>query len=123
LNENDYAFVGLDHFVRPDEALHKAREDKTLRRSFQGMTTGAELPILAFGPSGISSFPNAFMQRPSDFYKWNKAAINEVKKGMILKDEDILHRWVIETLYCYRRLNKMEFKERFGRDFDEYFQD
>lgn len=87
------------------------------------MTTGAELPILAFGPSAISSFPKAFMQRPTDFYKWNKAPINEVKKGMSLTDDDLLHRWVIENLYCYRRIDKAEFKARFTREFDEVFLD
>jgi oxygen-independent coproporphyrinogen-3 oxidase len=121
LTEKDYQFVGLDHFVKPDEALQKAAREKTLRRSFQGMTTGAELPIVAFGPSAISSFPKAFIQRPTDYYQWIRTEINEVKKGMLVNEDDLLHRWVIETLYCYRRLDKNEFRKRFDRDFDTYF--
>src|SRR5262245_52838806 len=60
--ESGYEFIGLDHFAKPDEELARARRDGSLRRTFQGMTTGKELDVIGLGPSAISQLGGAFAQ-------------------------------------------------------------
>ncbi len=122
---SNYDYIGLDHFAKPSEMLHQALRDRTLRRSFQGMTTGAELPVIGFGPSAISSLPRLFAQRPTDWLAWREqkqAGQHDFVKALTRSDDDIRRAWVLEQLYCFRSIDKEDFARRFHQNFDEYFQ-
>lgn len=122
--ESGWRFVGLDHFARDTDELATAMREKTLRRSFQGISTGADLPILAVGPSAISDFGDIFFQNDPQFQQWSKKldqGQSLAVKAHVMSDEDKLRRWLINQIYCYREIDKLEFKQRFGLRFDEHF--
>lgn len=119
-----YEYIGLDHFAKPGEGLYQALQDRTLRRSFQGMTTGAELPVIGFGPSSISSLPHAFAQRPLDWGEWRQQKSQELHdfpKAVLCNDDDMRRAWLIEQLYCFREIDKASFEQKFNQDFSGYF--
>lgn len=124
-SESGFDYIGLDHFAKPGEGLHQALQERTLRRSFQGMTTGAELPVIGFGPSSISSLPSLFAQRPSDWSDWRKqksAGQHDFPRALLRSEDDVRRAWILEQLYCFREIDKAAFNKRFGEDFDTYFQ-
>src|SRR5574344_731284 len=58
-----FTFVGMDHFVDPEDSLARALSEGKLHRNFQGYctreTTGQ---VYAFGASAISQLDNAYTQ-------------------------------------------------------------
>lgn len=122
--EHGWDFIGLDHFAKKTDELSIAYRSGTLRRSFQGMTTGAELPVIAVGPSAISCLGDLFTQNEPQFPAWTKrvAATGEAMiKGHLCTPDDMIRQWALGRLYCYREINKQEFEREFGLGFDQYF--
>jgi oxygen-independent coproporphyrinogen-3 oxidase len=121
--EAGYEFIGLDHFARPDEALARARQDGSLRRNFQGMTTGKELDILGLGPSAISQLDAAFAQNAKASADWQRAVTQDLatERGLRLTDDDRLRRELMQQLYGYGTIDARALEHRFGIVFDEYF--
>lgn len=121
-----YRFIGLDHFARPDERLAEARDQGSLRRTFQGMTTGGGLDILGFGPSAISMLSDAFAQNAKSFEDWS-TAIEDGRlatcRGMNLSAEDLLRQAVLEQLYCEAQIDQRAIEQRFGIQFEKHFND
>lgn len=119
-----WKFIGLDHFAKETDELSLGMNDGTLRRSFQGMTTGASLPVIGIGPSAISSFDDLFVQNESQFPAWTRkieASGTAMVKGHTLTMDDMIRQWVISQLYCYRRVSKRDFELKFSQGFDQYF--
>jgi hypothetical protein len=77
--QSGYEFIGLDHFARPDEPMAQARREGTLRRTFQGMTTGKGLDILGLGPSAISQLDDAFAQNYKTMADWSREIADAVE--------------------------------------------
>jgi oxygen-independent coproporphyrinogen-3 oxidase len=121
-----YEFIGLDHFARPTEALARARQDGSLRRNFQGMTTGRELDIVGLGPSAISQFDDAFAQNAKTSSEWARR-LNEgefaTEVGLRLSPDDRLRRELMQQLYGHGEIDTRALQERFGVAFDDYFTD
>lgn len=118
-----YEFLGLDHFSRPNEALARAGREGTLRRTFQGMTTGKALDILGLGPSAISQLDGAFAQNHKASGAWQQALIQDfaVGIGLQLTDNDRLRRELMQQLYGFGTIDGRSLEERFGIDFESYF--
>lgn len=118
-----YEFIGLDHFARPNEALALARADGTLRRTFQGMTTGQGLDVVGLGPSAISQLDDAFAQNHKSSTSWREAVDRDLatERGLRLSDDDRLRRELLQQLYGFGAIDKRLLEERFGISFDEYF--
>ncbi len=57
-----YAYIGMDHFARPDDELAAAQREGTLHRNFQGYTTHGETDLYGFGLSAISNAEGAYWQ-------------------------------------------------------------
>ncbi|MFX8106659.1 coproporphyrinogen III oxidase, partial [Acinetobacter baumannii] len=57
-----YAYIGMDHFARPDDALTKALQAGTLQRNFQGYSTRGDLDLLGLGMSAISRLGDRYSQ-------------------------------------------------------------
>jgi oxygen-independent coproporphyrinogen-3 oxidase len=123
--EGGYEFIGLDHFAKPGEALAQAREQGTLRRTFQGMTTGKGLDIVALGPSAISQLDDAFAQNAKTTPEWQAAVLRDFPtiRGLRLSDDDLLRRELLSQLYGYGRVDKHALEQQFGLEFDDYFVD
>jgi oxygen-independent coproporphyrinogen-3 oxidase len=118
-----YEFIGLDHFARPTEALATAARDGSLRRNFQGMTTGKSLEIIGIGPSAISQLDGAFAQNQKTSTDW-RAAIEidfATHRGLRLTDDDRLRRELMQTLYGIGVIDKRALEREFAIDFDGYF--
>ncbi len=124
-NKNGYEFIGLDHFSKKTEALNHALQNGTLRRSFQGMTTGDELPVIGIGPSAISSLNDLYWQNETQFQSWLKNMTEQlpISRTCELTNEDTICRWTINQLYCYREISKDEFYKKFLIQFDVFFAD
>ncbi len=121
-----YKFVGLDHFALPSEPLAVAERTGTLRRTFQGMTTGAGLDVIGLGPSAITILDDAYAQNLKTTGEWLgpvKQSQFATFRGMELSEEDKLRRDVIERLYCYGLIEIKAVERRFGINFWEHFAD
>jgi oxygen-independent coproporphyrinogen-3 oxidase len=120
-----YEFIGLDHFAKPNEQLAQARRDGSLRRTFQGMTTGKGLDILGFGPSAISQLDDAYAQNVRTSSEWHRALARDLatERGLRLTPDDRLRCELFQELYCYGAIDKRLLEARFGIVFDEYFAD
>ncbi|HVK59550.1 MAG TPA: oxygen-independent coproporphyrinogen III oxidase, partial [Candidatus Kapabacteria bacterium] len=51
---NQFVYIGMDHFARPEDELTLAQKNKTLQRNFQGYSTRGNADIYSFGISSIS---------------------------------------------------------------------
>jgi oxygen-independent coproporphyrinogen III oxidase len=122
--ENGWDFIGLDHFAKKTDELSKAYQAGTLRRSFQGMTTGDALPVIGVGPSAISCLGDLFAQNETQFPAW-AGLVNTngcaTVKGHQLSADDRLRQSVLNQIYCYRFIDKEQFQREFDVNFDDYF--
>jgi oxygen-independent coproporphyrinogen-3 oxidase len=118
-----YEFIGLDHFARPDDELARARRDGTLRRTFQGVTTGKGLDVIGLGPSAISQLDGAYAQNRKATADWQEAATEDfaTERGLRLSDDDRLRRELMQQVYGHGVIDKRSLEERFGITFDDYF--
>lgn len=123
--EAGYEFIGLDHFARPGEALAEARADQTLRRTFQGMTTGKGLDVIGLGPSAISQLDDAFAQNHKTSADWQQAVAVDLatERGLHLSPDDRLRRELLQQLYGHGSIAKRALEALFGIGFDAYFAD
>jgi oxygen-independent coproporphyrinogen-3 oxidase len=120
-----YEFIGLDHFARPDEGLARARRDGSLRRTFQGMTTGRGLDVIGLGPSAISQLDGAYAQNHKASADWQAALADDfaTERGLRLSDDDRLRRELMQQLYGHGVIDKGAAAGQFGIDFGDYFAD
>jgi oxygen-independent coproporphyrinogen-3 oxidase len=121
-----YAFVGMDHFAKPDNELAAAQATGGLWRNFQGFTTKRGTDVLGLGVTSISSFDDAFAQNAKDLHDWEnavRAGELPTHKGMVLSDDDRLRREIIQRIMCTYRLGFREVEREFGIDFAARFPD
>ena len=99
-----YRLVGLDHFVRADDAMFKAQETRRLSRNFQGYTTDRAETLIGLGVSAISRHRDGYLQNASDMTTYKKALDAgrlPVARGRRLVPDDRLRAEVISELMCY----------------------
>jgi oxygen-independent coproporphyrinogen-3 oxidase len=124
LSAAGYAYVGMDHFAKPDDELTIAQENGTLHRNFQGYSTKAGCDLYAFGMSAISQTDSVYAQNHKqlqDYYAAIDAGKTATKSGYLLDDDDKLRREVITRLMCDFDLDKRKIERQFAISFDEYF--
>jgi oxygen-independent coproporphyrinogen-3 oxidase len=110
----DYAYIGMDHFARRDDALAVAQREGRLRRNFQGYAVGsgtgaaAADDLIALGVSAISQVGGVFWQNAKtliDYEEVLKAGKLPVIKGLVSTADDALRRDVIMALMCRGRVD------------------
>jgi len=121
-----YIYIGLDHFAKPDDELHKAMEDLSLHRNFQGYTTRAECDLIGFGVSAIGKVGDSYCQSVRtirEYYEQLDQGKLPVEKGFSLDKDDLLRREVIMTLMCSMPLNIAQIERSYDIQFSSYFEE
>lgn len=119
-----YVYIGMDHFVKPDDSLAIAQREGRLARNFQGYTIAKAQDLIGLGVSSISSFDRVYAQNATDletYYESLESSHLPIAKGVILTDEDVLRRAVIQEILCQRRLDIRALERKFGIDFHVHF--
>ncbi|WP_370279769.1 oxygen-independent coproporphyrinogen III oxidase [Pontibacterium sp.] len=119
-----YAYIGMDHFAKPDDELALAQQNGQLHRNFQGYTTHADCDLVAMGVSSISQIGRVYYQNEHDIASYTKAVEERnfaVKRGVVMNDDDVLRGEVIKQLICHFELDTAQIEKRFAINFSDYF--
>ena len=117
-----YAYIGMDHFVRPDDELAVAAREGALHRNFMGYTTRPARDLVAVGPSGISELADAYLQSARDLKDWDERVMHDglaTFRGHVLSDDDAERSWIIHSIMCRMGVSADAYRARFGVDFGE----
>ena len=125
LTANDqYVYIGMDHFAKPTDELAVAQREKKLQRNFQGYSTRAGSDIYSFGMSAISQIPDAYWQNEKELPNY-RAAVDAGKvplhRAYFLSDEDKLRRETIMRAMCDLSLDFAAMSQKLGINFAEHF--
>ncbi|TAE60081.1 MAG: oxygen-independent coproporphyrinogen III oxidase [Nostocales cyanobacterium] len=124
LTDNEYLFIGMDHFAKNNNELAIAQQNGTLKRNFQGYTTHAETELFGFGSTSISMLEDAYAQNHKglkEYYQAVTAGIIPTSKGVKLTQDDIIRRDVIMSIMSHFQLHKSDIERKYHLDFDSYF--
>lgn len=119
-----YDYIGMDHFARPDDSLAVALRDGTLRRNFQGYSTGKGVDILGFGISAISQSRTAYFQNEKQLEAYQddvRGSRVPVVRGLVLSEEDQVRRAAIMDVMCKTVVDFDDFEHRHGVEFGRFF--
>jgi oxygen-independent coproporphyrinogen-3 oxidase len=126
LTEAGYAFIGMDHFAKPDDELAVAQRNGTLYRNFQGYTTRAGADLLAAGMTAISQTRDVYAQNEKDLQPYGDAITSDrwaTVRGIRLSEADQMHRHVINRLMCDFELDTATVLREWGASFPTVFPD
>jgi oxygen-independent coproporphyrinogen-3 oxidase len=119
-----YAYIGMDHFAKPDDELALAQRSGQLHRNFQGYSTHAETDMVSCGVSAISAVAGAYAQNEKSLERYY-AALDRgelpVARGLSLSSDDSVRRAVIQRLMCDFALDVPAFEREHGINFSDYF--
>jgi oxygen-independent coproporphyrinogen-3 oxidase len=121
-----YAYIGMDHFALPEDALVLAQRGGRLHRNFQGYSTHANCDLAAFGVSAIGSLGPTYSQNHRDLDGYYDSLDRDrlpIMRGIELTADDLLRRAVIQALMCHFVLSKEAIERSYLIDFDAYFVD
>jgi oxygen-independent coproporphyrinogen-3 oxidase len=121
---DQYVYIGMDHFAKPNDELAVAQRNKQLQRNFQGYSTRAGSDIYAFGMSGVSQTPDVYWQNEKELPKY-QAAVDAGKvplhKAYIVSDEDQIRRETIMRTMCDLSLDFAAMSQKLGINFEQHF--
>lgn len=104
LKEAGYCHIGMDHFVKPDDDLQMAFENKTLHRNFQGYCPRRiTAQVYALGVSGISQLDGAYAQNTKNIWAYIDNIQHGklcIERGYALQPWQKIAREVIEAIMC-----------------------
>jgi oxygen-independent coproporphyrinogen III oxidase len=119
-----YAYIGMDHFALPDDALAVAKREGRLQRNFQGYSTQPDCDLVALGVSAIGRVDGAYYQNAKTLPEYGEALARgelPVVRGYRLTRDDTLRRAVIMALMCQGRVEFAAVEAEFGIDFARTF--
>jgi oxygen-independent coproporphyrinogen-3 oxidase len=122
--DDQYTYIGMDHFARPTDELAVAQRQKTLQRNFQGYSTKGGADIYGFGMSAISQADGVYWQNIKEldqYYKVLDAGGEPFAKGYVLSGDDKIRRHTIMRLMCDMSLDYAALSKDLGLDFARYF--
>lgn len=103
LTKEAYEEVGMDHYVKPEDELLIAREEKDLHRNFMGYTPFTSKLLVGLGTSAISDSWTGFAQNSKsveDYYVKIDAGELPIIRGHLLTKKDLFIRQLILDLMC-----------------------
>jgi len=122
--DDQYVYIGMDHFAKPNDELTISQREKKLQRNFQGYSTRAGSDIYAFGMSAVSQTPDVYWQNEKELPKW-QAAVDAGKvplhKAYIVSDEDKIRRETIMRTMCDLSLDFTAMSQKFNFNFEQHF--
>lgn len=119
-----YAYLGLDHFALPDDALAQAFDRGELHRNFMGYTTRGGGDLLGFGASSIGEVAGAYVQNAPAERDYGASLASgglACARGHVLSADDRLRRDVILSILCNARVDKAAIEAAHGVNFDATF--
>ena len=119
-----YCYIGMDHFAKPGDDLAVAQRQGRLQRNFQGYSTRPECDMLGFGVSAIGRVGPTYSQNLKDldgYYAALDGGHLPVAGGIVLTQDDLVRRAVIQVLACQFRLSIESIERAYGLDFRSYF--
>jgi oxygen-independent coproporphyrinogen-3 oxidase len=119
-----YLYIGMDHFAKPGDELAVAQRQGRLQRNFQGYSTRPECDILGFGVSAIGRVGPTYSQNVKDldgYYAALDGGHLPVAGGIVLTEDDLVRRAVIQALACQFRLSFESIERGWQVDFRAYF--
>jgi oxygen-independent coproporphyrinogen-3 oxidase len=123
--DDQYVYIGMDHFAKPTDELTIAQREKKLQRNFQGYSTRAGSGIYAFGMSGVSQIPEAYWQNEKELAKYQTAvdAGNvPLHKAYFVTEEDKIRRETIMRAMCDLSLDFAAMSQKLGINFEQHFE-
>jgi oxygen-independent coproporphyrinogen-3 oxidase len=81
---------------------------------------------VSLGVSAIGQTDDAYFQNNHDLEAWENsidAGQLAIIRGVNLTRDDRIRRWVIGQLICQFRLDRQQFTDQWGENFDRYFAD
>jgi len=122
--DDQYVYIGMDHFAKPGDELAVAQKNKQLQRNFQGYSTRAGADIYAFGMSAVSQTPEVYWQNEKELPKY-QTAVSEgrlpLHKAYVVSAEDRVRRETIMRVMCDLSLDYAAMGARLGIDFESHF--
>lgn len=115
LDKQGYVFIGMDHFAKPEDELAIALKEGRLQRNFQGYSTYADCDLIAIGVSSIGKIGRAYSQNQrnlADYYADLDDDRLPIMRGLLLSDDDVLRREIIQDLMCRFALNFGNYEQR-----------
>tara|TARA_R110002110_G_scaffold406421_1_gene626363 strand:+ start:179038 stop:180411 length:1374 start_codon:yes stop_codon:yes gene_type:complete len=124
LQEAGYLYIGMDHYVLPQDELAQAQNEGRLQRNFQGYSLQMADDLLGLGVSSISQMGDFYLQNERDinaYYARIEANQLPATRGCKVNSDDKLRRHIIMSLICELRLDIPDCNRQFGIDFNEAF--
>lgn len=119
-----YVAIGMDHFAVPEDALVQAYCTDTMTRNFQGYAPVYAETLVGLGVTAIGESVNCYMQNAKTLEAYQTcldAGRLPIARGVILNDDDVKRRFVIQSLMCRYEVQKKLFQNQFNVAFDLYF--
>ena len=127
LGEAGYAYIGMDHFAKPDDDLAVAQRQGRLHRNFQGYSTHADCDLIGLGISAIGQVGPTYSQNVKtldEYYDQLDRGSLPVMRGLELTADDLVRRAVITCLMCHFQIpiqsleiaHLIEFKKYFAQE-------
>ena len=124
LGEAGYVHLGLDHFARTDDELALAQREGRLHRNFQGYCSHDSGDLIALGVSSISAIGPVYAQNEKTldaYYARVHSGDLPVTRGIVLGDDDVVRRDVIQALMCDFEVRWAGIEATHGIDPRRYF--
>jgi oxygen-independent coproporphyrinogen III oxidase len=121
---NGYQAIAMDHFALTSDAMSQAFNEGKLHRNFMGYTLKAADEYIGVGPSAISFLEKTYVQNRKilpEYYEIIAQNRLPVERGKQLSRDDQVRQWVINSLMCQFQVDKQQFFDTFGYEFEDYF--
>lgn len=112
-----YDPVGIDHFVKPEDAMARAAREGRLRRRHLAYTDDSLDAVIGIGASAISSFRQGFLQNERQTVAYSARIGAErlaIQRGWAFSLEDKVRGRAIEMLMCGFRVDLAALRREFG---------
>ncbi|MEE4110672.1 MAG: oxygen-independent coproporphyrinogen III oxidase, partial [Halieaceae bacterium] len=98
LQDAGYRFIGMDHYVLPEDELARGQGEGRLQRNFQGYSLQIAEDLLGLGVSSISQIGDFYLQNERSldaYYELIDEGRMPITRGYMINNEDRLRRRVI----------------------------
>ena len=119
-----YQAIAMDHFALTTDAMAKAFNTGALHRNFMGYTLKPADEYIGIGPSAIGYIEKTYVQNMKvlpDYYASIAQGRLPIERGKQLNQDDRIRQWVINSLMCHFQVDKKDFFDTFGNEFEDYF--